>query len=352
MTLLTVFPNVVTVGALPDTMTVYGTNLAEGMTVKVGTASITDSTVSADGDQITFAAPNLTVGVYPVSVTRNGKTVTLPAAVTYRDEGSYVQLNPGEGAPGVEMKLPLYAVQSGPLYALRAEIEIPETYFSAAGAEAATGFGGQVQTNWQNSVLTVSMVNAGGYTTSAAQPVAWVVLTPKAVAGQTTVPLTMKTAKLNDISVLSAPQIVSVVITPSYPLTAQVQYYKDNAAVPGVLISAAGVSGTTDASGLTELAGIKTQSVTVTASREEYDESAVNLLDVLELLKSLVGKTTLDQYQQVAADVTNDGALSPDPVQRDGRRLYDLGGVYLRGRGPGGHLPRHRRQWVSDHIQL
>ena len=110
--------------------------------------------------------PQLAIGTYSVSVTKDGDTVTLPSAVTCQDSASYVQLNAGTGVPGVKLELPLYAVMSGPMYSLRAEIEVPSALFTAATAAAADGFNGQIQSSWRSGVLTISMIHAQGVTVS------------------------------------------------------------------------------------------------------------------------------------------------------------------------------------------
>ena len=345
VTLLTVYPNTVNVGAAPETMTVYGTNFAEGMTVKVGGVTIEQYTVNADGTQISFAMPQLTIGAYSVSVTKDGDTVTLPSAVTCQDSASYVQLNAGTGVPGVKLELPLYAVMSGPMYSLRAEIEVPSALFTAATAAAADGFNGQIQSSWRSGVLTISMIHAQGVTVSNSAPVATVSLTPRALDTATTAQLSLKAAYLNDTSVISTPVTVPVAITPSYDLTASVTYYQGNAPVSGVAVSAGNISGTTDATGSVKLEKINRKTVDVTASKTGYDD-AVNLLDVLMLLQGLVGDVTLNEYQRLAADVNNDGKVTEMDAVMILRKLVQLEDGY--DAGAWRFVPATKNMTLSD----
>lgn len=322
--LLAVTPNVLNVNAAPGNMTVYGANFNEGMTVKVGTQEIAAYTVSGDGTQITFAAPALAVGSYAIYVTKDGYTATLASAVTCQDNSSYVQLNSGEGMPGVTLRLPLYATMSGPMYALRAEIEVPAASFSAATAvQYDENFNGQFASSWRNGVLTISMVNANGIAVSAEQPVAYVELTPKAIDAPTIAQLTLRAAYLNDTSVLSAPVNVSVLVTPSYDLSVNVSYYQGGAAVSGVTVTAANVSGVTDAGGNVLLSAINRKDVSVTASKSDYD-SAVNLLDALLMLQYLIGDEELTEYQLLAADVNGNGTVTEMDVVAILRKMVQL----------------------------
>ena len=307
-TLLIASPATINVASKPENITVYGTNLAEGMDVIVGTTKIDNYTVNEDGTEITFATPNLPVGNYAIYVSLEGKTATLANALTYRDVGSYVQINSATVTSGETLRLPLYVGMNGDLTAFYGEIEIPTANFSAATVELAEGVSAQLSSGYSGGVLTISMASANDFNPGAQQPLAYLVLTPRAVANETAAQLSLISAELNGAETITTPVVSSVVIYPNFSLTATVTYFGDGVAVPDVAITAAGVTGTTGADGKAALTGITRADVTVLVSKDGYSDT-VEAYDAVLILQHRAKKLTtpLDASQLIAGDVDSDG---------------------------------------------
>ena len=307
-TLLIASPATINVASKPENITVYGTNLAEGMDVIVGTTKIDNYTVNEDGTEITFATPNLPVGNYAIYVSLEGKTATLANALTYRDVGSYVQINSATVTSGETLRLPLYVGMNGDLTAFYGEIEIPTANFSAATVELAEGVSAQLSSGYSGGVLTISMASANDFNPGAQQPLAYLVLTPRAVANETAAQLSLISAELNGAETITTPVVSSVVIYPNFSLTATVTYFADGVAVPDVAITAAGVTGTTGADGKAALTGITRADVTVLVSKDGYSDT-VEAYDAVLILQHRAKKLTtpLDASQLIAGDVDSDG---------------------------------------------
>lgn len=308
-TLLTASPSTVNVGA-ETTVTVYGTHLTEDMTVKLGTAEITSFTVSEDGNSFSFAAPQLPIGTYSVVITADGKPISLTNAVTYREIGSYVQINSGSVLSGETLRLPVYVGASGSLTAFRAEVSVPTDAFSAASVELAEGVSATLAKNYSGGKLVFSLASGTDFNPGSTTPLAYLVLTPKAVQTETAAQLTLTSGRLNGAETVASAADTSVTIYPNFSVNAMVKYYKGSAAVPDVTIKVAGVSAVTDAAGKAVLTGINRADVTVVASREGYTTGDVEAYDAALALQYSVGLITLDADQLIAGDVNLDGQVN------------------------------------------
>lgn len=307
-TLLIASPATINVASKPENITVYGTNLVEGMTVTVGTTKIENYTVNEDGTEITFATPDLPVGNYAIHVATAENSAILNNALTYRDVGSYVQINAASATSGEPLRLPLYVGMTGELTAFHGEIEIPYTNFSAATVELAEGVNATLSDSYNGEVLTISMASANNFNPGAQKPLAYLVLTPNTVATETAVQLTLTSGKLNGAETVTSPANTSVVIYPNFALTATVTYFTDGVAVPDVAITAAGVKATTGADGKASLTGITRADVTVLVSKDGYSDTVEAYDAVLVLQHSAKKLTTpLDASQLIAGDVDGNG---------------------------------------------
>lgn len=307
-TLLTASPNTVNVGA-ETTITVYGTHLTENMTVKLGTAEIGSFTVSEDGDSFSFTAPQLPIGTYSVVITVDGKAISLTNAVTYRELGSYVQINSGSVLSGETLRLPVYAGTSGSLTAFRAEVTVPGSAFSAASVELAEGISATLAKNYSGGKLIFSLASGTDFNPGSTKPLAYLVLTPRAVQTETAVQLTLTSGRLNGAETVTAPQETSVTIYPNFTVNALVTYFKNAIAVPEVSITAAGVKAITDTAGKAALTGIHRADVTIVASREGYTTGDVEANDAALALRYSVGLVELSAEQLIAGDVNLDGSV-------------------------------------------
>ena len=307
-TLLTASPATVNVGS-QQTITVYGTHFVEGMTVKLGTKTIADYTVSEAGDSFGFTAPDMPIGSYTIAVTAAGKTVSLTNAVTYREIGSYVQINEGTVLSGETLRLPVYAGTSGVLTAFRAEVMVPWTHFSNATAEVAEGINASLACNYSDGKLSFSMASGTDFNPGSQKPVAYLVLTPVAVQSETVAHLTLTSGKLNGAETVGSDVKTAVTIYPNFSVNVAVRYFQNQIAVPDVTVQAAGATGKTNASGELVLTGINRADVTVLVSKDAYTEGDVEAFDAVLALRNSVGLETLNEYQLIAGDVNLDGRV-------------------------------------------
>ena len=93
-----------------------------------------------------------------------------------------------------------------------------------------------------------------------------------------------------------------------YNLTVHTNYWNNDKAMHGVTVDSGSLTDNLGAAIFNNVpAGTKTLTPVLTASQE--DKSAVDLLDAITILKSIVGLTTLNGYQQVAADFNKDSSV-------------------------------------------
>ena len=86
-----------------------------------------------------------------------------------------------------------------------------------------------------------------------------------------------------------------------YDLTVHTNYWNNDKAMSGVLVDSGIVTSHSGVAIINNIpAGAKTLTPALTAS--QADKGAVDLLDAINILKSIVGLTTFNTYQQIAAD--------------------------------------------------
>lgn len=310
-TLLMAQPNAVDVSAeAPTTITVHGTHLTEDMTVKLGAAEIETFTVSADGTSFSFTAPQLPIGSYSLAITVGDKVIRLANAVTYREAGSYVQINSGSVLSGKTLRLPVYAKITGELTAFYAEVTIPTAAFSNATVELAEDVSASLSTNYSGGKLRFSLAGSSSFNPGHTKPLAYLVLTPKAVQTETAAQLTLTSGRLNGAEVVTSETKTSVTVYPNFAVNAMVKYFKDSIPVPGVTVKAGNVSAVTDNTGKAALTDINRADVTLIASRTDAAAGAVGANDASLALQHSVGLITLDSNQLIAGDVNGDGTVN------------------------------------------
>lgn len=309
-TLLMAEPNAVDVSAAATTtITVHGTHLTEDMTVKLGAAEIETFTVSEDGTSFSFTAPQLPIGSYSLAITVGDKVISLANAVTYREKDSYVQINSGSVLSGNTLRLPVYAKITGELTAFHAEVSIPTTAFSNATVELAENVDATLSRNYSSGKLRFSLAGSSSFNPGDA-PLAYLVLTPKAVQTETAAQLTLTSGRLNGAEVVTSETKTSVTIYPNFAVNAMVTYFKNSIPVPGVTIKAGNVSAVTDSTGKAALTGINRADVTLIASRTDSTIGDVGAYDAALALQYSVGLVTLDDNQLIAGDVDGNGTVN------------------------------------------
>lgn len=311
-TLLMAQPNTVDVSAeATTTITVYGTHLTEDMTVKLGAAEIETFTVSADGKSFSFTAPQLPIGSYSLAITVGDKVIRLANAVTYREAGSYVQINSGSVLSGKTLRLPVYAKITGELTAFHAEVTIPTDAFSNATVELAEDVSASLSKNYSGGKLRFSLAGSSSFNPGHTKPLAYLVLTPKAVQTETAAQLTLTSGRLNGAETVTSETKTSVTIYPNFAVNAMVKYFKDSSIpVSGVTVKAGNVSAVTDNTGKATLTDINRADVTLIASRTDAAAGAVGANDASLALQHSVGLITLDSNQLIAGDVNDDGKVN------------------------------------------
>lgn len=310
-TLLMAQPNAVDVSAAATTtITVYGTHLTEDMTVNLGAAEIKTFTVSEDGTSFSFTAPQLPIGSYSLAITVGDKVIRLANAVTYREVDSYVQINSGSVLSGKTLRLPVYAKITGELTAFYAEVSIPTTAFSNATVELAEDVNATLSSNYSSGKLRFSLAGSSSFNPGHTVPLAYLVLTPRAVQTETTAQLTLTSGRLNGAEVVTSETKTSVTIYPNFAINAMVKYFKNSIPVPGVTIKAGNVSAVTDSTGKAALTDINRADVTLIASRADSTIGDVGAYDAALALQYSVGLVTLDDNQLIAGDVDGSGTVN------------------------------------------
>ncbi len=310
--LLAVTPSVIGIEEENVSVTVYGKLFTEEMTVKLGNVDITEFSVSENGEQFTFTASKFAVGTYPIAVTLNGKTAYLNSGITYRDVSSYVQINEATVASNGKLNLPVYVGLEGDLTAFYAEIKIPTSNYSYVSAKVAEGINATVSSHYNGmGTLKISMASATSFKPADdSSPLFYVYLEPGNVQQATETQITLRRAELNGANVVPNEVHTTVTILPCYTVDATVTYYNGGAAVPGVTVSVAGKNGVTDSKGNTVIGEITRQDVTVTVTKDDYSEDAIDPYDVSLILQSRVGLIELSDNQLLAADVNGDGNVN------------------------------------------
>lgn len=304
------------------TVTVLGGNFTEGLTLKVG-GQVIERYSLVDAGQITFLAPAKAIGSYFVTLTNAaGYTATSPTALAYTDEDCIVQIpTTMEMTSGVEYAIPVYVSLSGELTDFEAAVDLPYASFTNISVEKADSSAGfSLDWHYSGGVLKIACAAASNINPGSDKALLYIKVTPRTATVETTADITLHDVLCNGAAIDNLVS-GSTVISPNFSLNAQVQYFKDGKAVQGVKISAAGVEEETDENGQAALSGIKCADVIVVASKRAalesdsdayyyYEHEAVGAFDAALVLRHSVGKTTLDDNQQIAGDVDGNGKVN------------------------------------------
>ena len=306
-------PNTVSVAG-GETVTILGGNFTEGMQLRVGDHAISGYTLADEG-QLSFTTPAMPIGVYAVTLTKNGVQTASPVGLSYTDADVLAQIPTSMLlTSGERYQIPLYLTSKGEMTSFHAELQLGGMGVSALTVEKGDSSANySLEYHQSGSTVSISGSASSAITTADGGPLVYINVTPSAVTSDQTYELTLHEVRCNGASVN---HVISgkATVRPSFSLNVSVAYYTDaKKPVSGVTIQAGEKSGQTDARGQLVLAGIPTNSVTVhallglgTLELPEY----VNANDAALVLKYSVGTQVLSEHQKLAADVNGDGAVN------------------------------------------
>lgn len=306
-------PNTVSVAG-GETVTILGGNFTEGMQLRVGDRAISGYTLADEG-QLSFTTPAMPIGVYAVTLTKNGVQTASPVGLSYTDADVLAQIPTSMLlTSGERYQIPLYLTSKGEMTSFHAELQLDGMGVSALTVEKGDSSAAyNLEYHRNGDTVLISGTSGSPITTADDKPLVYINVTPSAVTSDQTYELTLHEVRCNGASVN---HVIGgkATVRPSFSLNVSVAYYTDaKKPVSGVTIQAGEKSGQTDARGQLVLAGIPTNSVTVhallglgTLELPEY----VNANDAALVLKYSVGTQVLSEHQKLAADVNGDGAVN------------------------------------------
>lgn len=291
------------------TVTVMGGCFTEGMILKVGSQTV-EYTLVDDG-QLTFTAPSMPAGSYSIALCRDGVELA-HAALTYTDESSLAQIPTSMTlVSNVAYDIPLYFTVRDGMTSFHAELDLGGMKFHDFTVEKTAlteSFG--LEYKLSGNKLILGGMASDSVAVNGSTPLVYIRLTPSAVSSDQQYSFTLSNVRSNGADVAKLIHGIAIV-KPNYSLTATVQYYAGSQPVSGAAILAAGVSGTTDSTGKVTLTGIPSSAVTVLPSMTgTTPNGVVTANDAALVLKASVGKETLSNHQELAADVNSDGRVN------------------------------------------
>lgn len=291
------------------TVTVMGGCFTEGMILKVGLQTV-EYTLVDDG-QLTFTAPSMPAGSYSIALCRDGVELA-HAALTYTDESSLAQIPTSMTlVSNVAYDIPLYFTVRDGMTSFHAELDLGGMKFHDLTVEKTAlteSFG--LEYKLSGNKLILGGMASDSVAVNGSTPLVYIRLTPSAVSSDQQYSFTLSNVRSNGADVAKLIHGIAIV-KPNYSLTATVQYYAGSQPVSGAAILAAGVSGTTDSTGKVTLTGIPFSAVTVLPSMTgTTPNGVVTANDAALVLKASVGKETLSNHQELAADVNSDGRVN------------------------------------------
>ena len=306
-------PNTVSVAG-GETVTILGGNFTEGMQLRVGDRAISGYTLADEG-QLSFITPAMPIGVYAVTLTKNGVQTASPVGLSYTDADVLAQISTTMlMTSGERYQIPFYLTSKGEMTSFHVELQLDGMGVSALTVEKGDSSAAyNLEYHRNGDTVLISGTSGSPITTADDKPLVYINVTPSAVTSDQTYELTLHEVRCNGASVN---HVIGgkATVRPSFSLNVSVAYYTDaKKPVSGVTIQAGEKSGQTDARGQLVLAGIPTNSVTVhallglgTLELPEY----VNANDAALVLKYSVGTQVLSEHQKLAADVNGDGAVN------------------------------------------
>lgn len=306
-------PNTVSIAG-GKAVTLLGGSFTEGMQLRVGECEVSTYTLVDEG-QLQFTAPAMPIGVYAVTLTKNGVQTASPVGLSYTDADVLAQISTTmQMTSGEPYRIPFYLTSKGDMTSFHVELQL-----GGMGVSALTVEKGDSSANYSleyhrsGSTVSISGSASSAITTADGKPLVYINVTPSAVTSNQDYKLTLHEVRCNGAPVN---QVIggTATVRPNFTLNASVKYYADpTKPVSGVTIEAGGKSGKTDALGELVLSGIPTNNVTVrallglgTLELPEY----VNANDAALVLKYSVRTQVLSEHQMLAADVNGDGAVN------------------------------------------
>ena len=306
-------PNTVSIAG-GKTVTLLGGSFTEDMQLRVGECEVSTYTLVDEG-RLQFTAPAMPIGVYAVTLTKNGVQTASPVGLSYTDADALAQISTTMlMTSGEPYRIPFYLTSKGDMTSFHVELQLGGMGVSALTVEKGDSNAAYNLEYHQNGdTVLISGTSGRPITTAADKPLVYINVTPSAVTSDQPYELTLHEVRCNGAPVN---QVIggTATVRPNFTLNVSVAYYTDaKKPVSGVTIQADEKSGQTDTLGQLVLAGIPTNSVTVrallglgTLELPEY----VNANDAALVLKHSVGTQVLSERQKLAADVNGDGAVN------------------------------------------
>lgn len=302
-------PNTVSIAG-GKAVTLLGGSFTEDMQLRVGEQEVSTYTLVDEG-QLQFTAPAMPIGVYAVTLTKDGVQTNSPVGLSYTDADVLAQIPTSMLlTSGERYQIPLYLTSKGEMTSFHAELQLDGMGVSALTVEKGDSSAVYNLEYHQNGdTVLISGTSGSPITTADDKPLVYINVTPSAVTSNQDYKLTLHEVRCNGAPVN---QVIggTATVRPNFTLNVSVAYYTDaKKPVSGVTIEAGEKSGQTDTLGKLVLAGIPTNSVTVrallglgTLELPEY----VNANDAALVLKYSVGTQVLSEHQKLAADVNGD----------------------------------------------
>ena len=306
-------PNTVSIAG-GKTVTLLGGSFTEDMQLRVGECEVSTYTLVDEG-QLQFTAPAMPIGVYAVTLTKNGVQTASPVGLSYTDADALAQISTTMlMTSGEPYRIPFYLTSKGDMTSFHVELQLGGMGVSALTVEKGDSSAAyNLEYHRNGDTVLISGTSGSPITTADDKPLVYINVTPTAVTSDQPYELTLHEVRCNGAPVN---QVIggTATVRPNFTLNVSVAYYTDaKKPVSGVTIEAGKKSGQTDTLGKLVLAGIPTNSVTVrallglgTLELPEY----VNANDAALVLKYSVGTQVLSEHQKLAADVNGDDAVN------------------------------------------
>lgn len=294
-----------------QTITILGGNFTEDMELKVGGTKVTAYELKGD-DQLTFTAPAMPIGVYAVTLTRNGVQTASKTSLSYTDASVMAQIPTDmKMVAGESFEIPLYITTRGAMSSFHAELDFGGMGITALQVKKADDNAPfRIEFQRGGSTVSISAIGSENIAAEEGKALVKICVTPSAVSSDQTYTVALRAVRCNGAPVETVIGGTAMV-RPNYSLSLSVNYYAgEKKPVPGVTIQAGGKSGTTDERGRLTLTGIPVNQVTVQALRGDGVRAAITANDAVLVLKSSVGMLTLSAQQELAADVDGCGGVN------------------------------------------
>lgn len=286
-----------------------GVNFTEDMELLVHGKPV-EYTFDSD-KQLTFRIPAGSIGRVDIKLMRDGEVAaTLTNAITYEDADSEVQILGGSVKARESVRLPIMVTADGELFAVQLKLKLNRGLFSDVAFEKAEETSGAIADYNTDSAGNVTIVMSSATAIPTDTPIGYLVLTAKDLSDTTSTPIQLTEATLNNVNAASRVD-GSVTVEPNFTVGGRITYYKDGTPMAGVTVRLSnGMSAVTDEDGRYTITGVTTGNVRVIPELHGMVNDAVTAYDASLILQAIVGKTTLSEDQQIAANVDGDTELT------------------------------------------